>query len=521
MASFDVHVDGLNNITTPGNVGKVPADPFVLKANDVLNFIYDGAGNTLTVSSFSSDQFTDSTNLVLGRGGSGSKTVLASPTYNSDTINLDLAAYATTFLYIQTLPPPTNYTAQIDYFQETGTASLFCPNGGGTPTNRLEVRREDTITIVNAANFYTASVSGMDVNKFTPSTTQTVQPGGGTAIFTVKVDAPYEDDILIVVIQGIQKNLYVSIVSGVDTTPNPFDIGFPVITANLSEYYIFEQFKVSGINSPADVTATNCDYRVNGGSFVVSGQVLNNDFVEVRKLSASSYDTLLGCSLDIGGVTDSNTVRTKLNPQDGAIVSFPYTHPFTLTNVTEFFGAPLSNPFANAPRFMSAYRKGGDHVPDITQNSSIASTNQAEDLVLGSFIGSATSIYYDQYPPNKSAFANTIDGAKTLSLSWQATVDWTMGYGELTPYNMEYQYILTENPADISQNQLTGVTFTGINGSPGTYSNTNTLFTISASSGQSTEAQYTGIVTILAKSIINPNIILTKDVYYALFFYGP
>lgn len=409
------------------------------------------------------------------------------------------------------------YTVTYDYDFETQSIEMSTPSGGSNSFARLKLKRSDTVIFRNNSTSY-SGVSEADANKFSP-TSFTVSPNSSTTM-TVLSSAALGQDNLTIGLRSKTKVLYVEVISSTDTTPTPFDMGKPVFAADLSTSYTFESFVVKGINAATSLTTQNCKISVNGSAPTSTTSTVNyNDVVYAVATSASGYAQQTQSSITIGGVTDYNYITTKNNPNAGARIYFPKTsRPLSLKNVTEFFAAPVSNYPANAPRNMSAYRRGGLHVPNIPENSGITDTNQANSLKLGMFLGSATTVYFERYPANKSDFQNTINSSRTAAVSWNANSDWALGFSPLTKYNVEYRYEITENTGAIYGS---GVTFNSNTGSPGTYNNNNYTFSVNKTSAANTEREYSGIVKIFMRSIINPALVLTAEVSYTLEFYGP
>ena len=406
----------------------------------------------------------------------------------------------------------------VNYFYdfETQSIEMSSPSGGLNSMARLKVKQSDTIRFTNSDSSY-SGVSGGDANKFSPQSF-TVSPNTSVTM-TVLSNAVLGQDNLSISLRSKTKVLYVEVISSTDTTPTPFDIGSPVIAAELNTGYSFEQFTVRGINAPTSLTTLNCKVSVNGSAPTSTSSTVNlNDIVYVRATSSTSFASTVTQSVTIGGVTNTNTITTKNNANSNAKIYFPKTsRPISLKDVTQFFSAPVTNSTAIAPRNMSAFRRGGLHVPNITENNSVADTNQASDLKLGSFIGSATTVYFDRYPTNKNNAVNVTSAAGTASVLW-TTNDWTLGYSPSTKYNVQYRYEITEDPAN-NDMQRTGVTFSSNTGTPSTYAANNSTFSVNVASGRGLEREYSGTIKIFMKSIINPALVLTTEVRYALLFY--
>lgn len=72
---------------------------------------------------------------------------------------------------------------------------------------------------------------------------------------------------------------------------------------------------VAGIGSPAGITVSRAQYRINGGAFTSdAGTVNNGDAVELRMTSSASYSTTLTSTLTIGSTFASFSVTTEAAP---------------------------------------------------------------------------------------------------------------------------------------------------------------------------------------------------------------
>jgi len=103
-----------------------------------------------------------------------------------------------------------------------------------------------------------------------------------------------------------------------DSTPDPFSFTDQT-GVNISTIIQSDTITVSGINVRTDIsitscTGTNCEYRINSGSWTsTAGKVNNGDTIQVRQTSSGSYSTQTDLVLDIGGVTDTFSVTTILS----------------------------------------------------------------------------------------------------------------------------------------------------------------------------------------------------------------
>jgi len=83
---------------------------------------------------------------------------------------------------------------------------------------------------------------------------------------------------------------------------------------------------VSGIDAAAPISITGGTYSINGGTYTsASGSVSVGNTVKVRKVSAGTYSTTKSAILTIGGVSDTFSVTTMIDPVDTTPDSFTFT----------------------------------------------------------------------------------------------------------------------------------------------------------------------------------------------------
>lgn len=97
----------------------------------------------------------------------------------------------------------------------------------------------------------------------------------------------------------------------VDPTPDTFSFT-PVLNAELSTLYISDAVPITGINIPVPISIDTYEYRINGGAWTsADGTIVNGSIVEVRRLSSAAYETTLGSTLTVGGVSATFNVTTR------------------------------------------------------------------------------------------------------------------------------------------------------------------------------------------------------------------
>lgn len=150
----------------------------------------------------------------------------------------------------------------------------YSVNGGFFTSNPSLVNNGDTVRVRHV----TSSVLGTTVN-----TMLTI--GGVSDVFSTTTGA-------------------------VDITPGPFSFidqsGVPLNTSITSN-----SISVTSINSPAPVSVSGGEYRINNGAYVTTaGQVNNGDSVSVRHVSSGASQTTTNTVLTIGGISDTFSSTT-------------------------------------------------------------------------------------------------------------------------------------------------------------------------------------------------------------------
>lgn len=270
----------------------------------------------------------------------------------------------------------------------------------------------------------------------------------------------------------IDRNFTVNSASNIDTTPDSFDLGAFVTTAERSTVYKAPKtVTVSGLSSGTSITAsiTNGVFTVNDTNYSnatsANKSVSNGDSIRVWHTSSSSYSTSVTTTLDLNGVTDiwrTTTIAQPVNPQSGTLIPLGITSgSISMGALKDFYGRPN---YPNNTISMSELYKGGSLVPNITQNSSVPTSGV---ISLSNLYGSHTSLFWDKEPVAKHAFT-TAQGSGTMGVTWNWSFtsggvgDFDVGYG-LLKTQVEYRWVVTTNSTTKPTRIIYGgTTYTGI-----------------------------------------------------------
>lgn len=427
-----------------------------------------------------------------------------------------------------------NVTIRVRYDQELGQYSV-------TLIGNTNVYRGDTVnfTVTGAldagdGNLTYLSIYGWDANIWTDTNTVPLYGAVSGQTFTkyIRSDSVYDIDYLVTdsTISGIQRNgvsasPHIGIIAPADTTPDPFSLGPDISGLQPSDSFVASLVTISGINAGVSATISTTGgsayFTVNNGTSQTSATVTNGQKIQVFGVASHLYSTSITVTLTIGGVSDSMVVTTMTTPPTESLIQF-VSNPITLNNIKAFFGGTRLPPF-NPPNNLTAYYKGGNYVPDISQNTSVPAS---ETIKLSDFSISYTLLYFTKFPKTITKTTSTLGGSTSLEQTWSVgkatdtTADkFAVGYGEGMSGAVEYSYSLVE---DTGGNKLTGVTLVVDSGSPGDYNSYNTSVTVASPvvTGN-TEARYSGTITINIKSKYSPYPVRTTTCKYFFNFIGP
>lgn len=244
--------------------------------------------------------------------------------------------------------------------------------------------------------------------------------------------------------------------SGTDTTPDAFNLGSNIQNADLNTEFPLSVVTVEGISSTATITAsvTNAIFSVNdsSGSTASSANktVSINDKIYTFVTSSTSYSTAKTVTLSMGGVSDSLTITTKEappDPQDGTLIPLGISSgALDLETLRDFFGNPT---LAVDTISMSDLYKGGDLVPNITQNSLVPTSGV---ISLSNFYDVYTSLFIEDELGYYSELAgSSTSGTAVLLIDLNATSggDAGIGYGALRRSSgLQYRFIVNSSIAD-------------------------------------------------------------------------
>lgn len=368
------------------------------------------------------------------------------------------------------------------------------------------------------------TVSSWSSGAWTQTGNVSVTYNGGLTTRTVKSSPSVSSDGLTLSATNVSNITFTAYVSsGIDTTPNSFELGASVTSANPNSYYYADIVKVTGMGSGQSATASVSGAgqisKNNGQSFTTGSlSVQNNDRILTRLYSDSSYGAQLNIIVDVGGVQDSWYVRTKTDPSSGELILFGHeSGSIALSEIGEFFGIDTTQDST----FLDDYRIG-DYVPDLSPYNDKITSDASVSLSLLDFRGAATSLYWDVSPDNKASSINTIGNGGTFNHEWSAVNDWLLGFGVGMTDACEYKYAFLTRKKRINGGAVenTGL-ITSTSGADGSYGTGNRQLIIQVTVSDNVEEEYFGTLRFYARNPAYPSIETTVDVGFNWFFYGP
>ncbi len=132
-------------------------------------------------------------------------------------------------------------------------------------------------------------------------------------------------------IGGVQASFIVTTINTIlNATPIPYSfnpqINVPpstLITSNPAA-------TISGINTASPVSIIGGDFSINGGAFVTSGSITNNQSLAVRVLSSATPGTITSATVSVGGVAATFSVKTAVSAANSIADPFVFN---ALSNV--------------------------------------------------------------------------------------------------------------------------------------------------------------------------------------------
>lgn len=301
------------------------------------------------------------------------------------------------------------------------------------------------VTVTNLPSLaFGGANANTGLNQFNPQFTRTIVNTAAFQNYTFVVEG-----------NGFSRVVNFNVQSSVVTKPDPM-LFESVGNVNPSTFVYSNSVQVTGINTSVAVSVTNGSFKINtggaasSGTYLTSGTVSPNQFIVLRVMSSSSFNTNKLMTITVGEASGNRistwAVRTSADADQGTKIPFPVLAnggDVRLKQLGDFFGRPLWSQTVLGDYLKSP---GGAFVPNIMENDNIPTSG---DLILGLFQGSATSLYWTKTPSDKIELAdNSLIGGE-LDIDWRSikdspTVgsDFDVGFNTLMRDNVEYKYEL-------------------------------------------------------------------------------
>ena len=309
------------------------------------------------------------------------------------------------------------------------------------PGSTIEVNRGDTIVFRwssksgNPSN-YSIGIGSFDSSVWTNTTVAYLYQVNQTASKVIKSNASYTTDAVTCTFSanGKTRNFTVNIrvLNTNDNTPDSWNMLNISSRAPGTEVYC-GSVTIRGINVPVTCSINNSTYfkfRVNNGGWRTSNLTVNSgDLVELKCNTPQAFSQTVTNRLTIGTVYDDVSVTTGSSDSVQFIPSGITGLPIKFSEVFGFFGRRRQYASTNyEPAKLTDYLRGGDFLPNITQNNGVPTS---PPIRLSDFPGTGTSLYFDKYPSDKFAVSKTDTGSTPdeIEIGWEEDLDYKLGFG--------------------------------------------------------------------------------------------
>jgi hypothetical protein len=297
-------------------------DPDIFSFDSIqgANVSTEYTSNTITVGGLGAGISSDlnATNGALTSKNGGAFSTSTKSVTNGDTVTVKMTSSASNNTLKQTSVSVGSATAL--WKITTKSAAVQVPNGFAF-NNVLEApilsyveSNEITISGLTATVTATSPTNGAEssVNGGAFSTSSKSVSNGDTIKLRLFTSDVLGDTATTSISVGDGPNVewFVTNVSTADSKPDYFD--FTDKSNQAANTYIESNtITVSGINVPTSVSATNgAEFSINGGSWVTTGNILNNQTLTLRILSDSTPGGEVSTDITIGSLTDTWKVTT-------------------------------------------------------------------------------------------------------------------------------------------------------------------------------------------------------------------
>lgn len=365
------------------------------------------------------------------------------------------------------------------------------------------------------------TVEGFNTSAFDSGANLLIEDNNSVPVFRT-VDTDTTQSVILTVLPSSgngSKNFTANVSSNIDSTPDTFDLGSPQTQANPGSVYSADFVKVLGVTPATDISVTitnGAETSLDGITFSTAPKIAYLDDVIYTRMVAPPYGQSTTTTLSMNGVTDTWTISTRIDPENGQKLYFGRgTGDVKLSDIASFFG--VFDLFADLK--LTNYYKNNTLVPDISENSTIPVSGE---IKLTNFRGAATSFYFSEFPANKFERVNTLNaGTQTYYIPFDLDTDWNMGFGPGMNDASEFKMEFIEQWLSVGGGNRTANTDVTVFGTGKTsYSLHNNSFVLQVTAGQSVEKHYEGTMRIWARSSFDNNVTAFVDVNYEYFFFN-
>ena len=225
------------------------------------------------------------------------------------------------------------------------------------PLNSYVLSNAVTITGLNVIGTVSAPVGAeSSINDGPFSATTKLVNNGETIRLRVLTSGTLGDSITTGVSVGTGPLVPWTVTNVVIADDNPDFFDFPDKTDQIANTYVTSDIlNITGITVPTAVNITNGQFRINGGSWVTSGDITNNQTLQLRLLSSTEPGGEVSTTVSIGNVfvlsDDWKVVTTTagdIDPDAFYFIDQENKPPNTLvsSNVVQVFGITSPSPIS-------------------------------------------------------------------------------------------------------------------------------------------------------------------------------
>lgn len=392
---------------------------------------------------------------------------------------------------------------------------------GVTFSPNVTANRGDTIRFNCTGG--SGTISGFTTTYFTSGSSLNLSNGqSGTRVLKTNITS---NEVIIGIAADVpgysSKSITITIPEQQDSTPDPFNIPDQIDVNPKDQLSI----------APVDINGTNTTMNasISGGNnsyFMVyrGGTSYEGPYTSISDCTSNDRFTLYTTAGDQYGDSDTVTftVGTRTETFDVTVVAQPTVDQIVYLGIdsgTIRLEADIGRFFGYRTNVrLSDYVRGGEFVPDISQNNNIPTS---PPLKLTDFYGSATAFYFI-YAPYNQVQTFSLNGPSGLGYAqWFADVDFVIGFGDLATV-VEYKYEVSYDVlvGDVQSDPNNQLVITSEAGAHETYALDNTWINIEVPNIPDQAQSWIGIVTVYARNSVDTSVEISRQAQFSINYFN-